>query len=80
MDWGSLIGATLLLTLSIVILRALWCWLLALLVLGPPAYGGIVVGHLVGAQTHSVGLGLLTVVVLVGLLTSAPRAALRGIR
>jgi hypothetical protein len=63
-----------------VILRVLWCWLLALLVLGPPAYGGIVFGHLVGAQTHNIGVGVVTAVVLAGLLTSTFHAALRGIR
>ena len=38
MDWGSLAGFALLLTMAIIVLRLLWCWLIILLVLGPPTY------------------------------------------
>jgi hypothetical protein len=77
-DWDSLIGATLLLTLAIVVLRVLWFWLIILLVFGPPAYAGIVVGHFAGAIARDIGVGLLVAVVVTGLLSELARGAVRA--
>ncbi|MCR6644491.1 MAG: hypothetical protein NVV62_08210 [Terricaulis sp.] len=80
MDWGSLAGFALLLTMAIVVLRMLWHWLIILIVLGPPTYAGIGVGHFIGAQVGSVGVGLLTAVIVSGCLIEAVRHSLRRVR
>lgn len=76
MAWGSLLGLALLLTLAIVVLRALWCWLLVLLVLGPPAYVGIIVGCIAGKLARDIGVGLFAAVVVTALLTTFVRRTL----
>lgn len=76
MDWGSLSGFALLLTFAIFVLRILWCWLIILIVLGPPAYAAIVVGDLVAVLVRDIGAGVMAAVVVMGLLsTLAMRAA-----
>lgn len=75
MDW-TLLGAALVLTLVIVVLRVLWCWLAVLLVLGPPAYAGVLVGHLTGTLTHDIGVSLFAAVVSTALLTTLIRRTL----
>lgn len=73
MNWGSLLGFALLVTLSILVLRLLWHWLIVLIVLGPAAYAGIVAGHFVSTRFDSLCLGLLAAVLVAGLLADAVR-------
>lgn len=80
MDWGSLAGFALLLTVTIMVLRLLWYWLIALLVLGPPSYAGMVAGHFVGVHFDSVGAGLLVAVLVSGCLVETVRRSLRRVR
>lgn len=80
MDWGSLAGFALLITVAIIMLRLLWYWLIILIVLGPPTYAGIVAGHFVGAQFDSVGVGVLAAVLVSGCLIETVRCSLRRVR
>lgn len=80
MDWGSLAGFALLLTLAIIVLRLLWYWLTILIVLGPPAYAGTLAGHFVGVHFDSVGAGLLAAVLVSGCLIATVRYSLRRVR
>jgi hypothetical protein len=80
MNWGSLAGFALLLTVAIIVLRLLWYWLIALLVLGPPTYAGIVIGHFVGVHLDSVGAGLFAAVIVSGCLIETVRYSVRGVR
>lgn len=80
MDWGSLAGFALMLTMVIIVLRLLWYWLIILLVLGPPTYAGIVAGHFVGVQFDSVGGGLFAAVLVSGCLIETVRSSLRQVR
>jgi hypothetical protein len=80
MDWGSLAGVALLLTMAIIVLRLLWYWLIALFVLGLPTYAGIVAGHFVGVQLDSVGAGLFAAVLVSGCLIETVRYSLRRVR
>lgn len=80
MDWGSLAGFALLLTIAIVVLRLLWYSLIVLLVLGPPAYAGIVAGHFVGVQFDSVGAGLFAAVIVSGCLIETVQYSVRRFR
>ena len=80
MDWGSLAGFALLLTMAIIVLRLLWYWLILLMVLGPPTYAGIVAGHFVGVQFDSVGTGLIAAVIVSGCLIETVRYRLRRAR
>ncbi len=80
MDWGSLAGFALLITVAIIMLRLLWYWLIILIVLGPPTYAGIVAGHFVGVQFDSVGAGVLAAVLVSGCLIETVRYSLRRVR
>ena len=80
MDWGSLVGFALLITLSIIVLRLLWHWLITLFALGPPTYAGIVVGHFIGAHFESIGVGLLAAVIVSGCLIETRLFCLRRAR
>ncbi len=80
MDWGSLAGFALLLTVAVIVLRLLWYWLIILLVLGPPSYAGIVAGHFVGVHFDSAGGGLLAAVLVSGCLIETVRYGLRRVR
>lgn len=80
MDWGSLAGLALLLTMAIMVLRLLWCWLIILLVLGPPTYAGIVAGHMVAVQFDSIGTGLCAAVIVSGCLIEMVRYSVRRVR
>lgn len=80
MDWGSLAGFALLLTVAVIVLRLLWYWLIILLVLGPPTYAGIVAGHFVGVLFDSVGAGLFAAVLVSGCLIETVRYSLRRVR
>lgn len=80
MDWGSLTGLAVLLTMAIVVLRMLWHWLIILIVMGPPTYAGIVAGHLVGVQFDSIGAGLFAAVIVSGCLIEMVRHSLRRVR
>lgn len=80
MDWGSLAGFALLLTVAIIVLRLLWYWLIVLLVLGPPTYAGIVAGHFVTVQFDSIGAGLFTAVIVSGCFIEAVRCSLQRVR
>jgi hypothetical protein len=80
MDWGSLVGFALLLTIAIIVLRLLWYCLIVLLVLGPPTYAGIVAGHFVGIQFDSVGAGLFAAVLVSGCLIETVRYSMRRVR
>lgn len=80
MDWGSLAGFALLLTIAIVVLRLLWHWLIVLLVLGPPTYAGIVAGHIVSVQLDSPGAGLFAALIVSGCLIETVRHSLRRVR
>lgn len=80
MDWGSLAGFALMLTISIVVLRLVWHWLIILLVLGPPTYAGIVAGHFVGVHFDSVGAGLFAAVIISGCLIETVRYCVRRVR
>lgn len=80
MDWGSLAGFALLLTVAIMVLRLLWYWLIILLVLAPPTCAGIVAGHFIGIQFNSVGAGLFAAVLVSGCLIETVRYSLRGVR
>ncbi|MEQ1489124.1 MAG: hypothetical protein ABL932_01100 [Terricaulis sp.] len=80
MDWGSLVGFALLLTVAIIVLRLLWYWLIILLVLGPPSYAGIVAGQYVGLQFDSMGVGLFAAVIVSGCLIEMVRYSLRRVR
>lgn len=77
MDWGSLAGFALLLTIAILVLRLLWYWLMILLVLGPPTYAGIVAGHVVAVQFDSIGAGLFAAVIVSGCLIETVRYSVR---
>jgi hypothetical protein len=80
MDWGSLAGFALLITVAIIMLRLLWYWLIILIVLGPPTYAGIVAGHFVSVQFDSVGAGVLAAVLVSGCLIETVRSSLRRVR
>ena len=80
MDWGSLAGFALLLTMAILMLRLLWYWLIVVLVAGPPTYAGTLAGHFVGVQFDSVGAGLLAAVLISGCLIETVRYSLRRVR
>lgn len=80
MDWGSLAGFALLLTMAIVVVRVLWYWLIILLVAGPPTYAGIVAGHFVSVQFDSVGAGLFAAVIVSGCLIETVRYSVRRVR
>lgn len=80
MDWGSLSGFALLLTVAVFVLRLLWYWLIILLVLGPPTYAGFVAGHFVGVHFDNVGAGLLVAVIVSGSLIETVRSSLRQVR
>ena len=80
MDWGSLAGFALMLTISIVVLRLVRHWLIILLVLGPPTYAGIVAGHFVGVHFDSVGAGLFAAVIISGCLIETVRYCVRRVR
>jgi hypothetical protein len=80
MDWGSLAGFAILVTMAIIVLRLLWYWLIILIVLGPPTYTGIVAGHFVCVQFGSVGAGLFAAVIVSGCLTETVRYSLRRVR
>jgi hypothetical protein len=80
MDWGSLAGFALLLTMAIIVLRLLWYWLIAALVLGAPTSAGIVAGHVVGVQFDSVGAGLFAAAIVSGYLIETVRYSLRRVR
>ena len=80
MDWGSLAGFALLITVAIIMLRLLWYWMIILIVLGPPTYAGIVAGHFVGVQFDSVGAGVLAAVLVSGCLIETVRYSLRRVR
>lgn len=80
MDLGSLLTFALLLSLVIALLRTLWLWLLALLVLGPPAFAGVVAGHFIGGAYNSVAAGVAIAVVVAGVLGDVLRSALRQLR
>ena len=80
MDWGSLAGFALLITVAIIMLRLLWYWLIILIVLGPPTYAGIVAGHFVGVQFDSVGAGVLAAVLVSGCLIETVRYSTRRVR
>jgi len=80
MDWGSLAGFALLLTMAIIVLRLIWYWLIILIVLGPPTYTGMVAGHFLGVQVDSVGAGLFAAVVVSGCLIETVRYSLRRVR
>ena len=80
MDWGSLAGFALLITVAIILLRLLWYWLIILLVLGPPTYAGIVAGHVVSVQFESVGAGLFAALIVSGCLIETVRCSLRRVR
>lgn len=80
MDWGSLAGFALLLTMAIIALRLLWYWLIILIMLGPPTYAGIVAGHFVGVQFDSVGAGLFAAAIVSGCLIETVRYSLRRVR
>lgn len=80
MDWGSLVGFALLLTVAIIVLRLLWYWLIILIVLGPLTYAGIVAGHFVGVQFDSVGAGLFAAVLVSGCLIETVRYSLQRVR
>lgn len=79
MDWGSLAGFALLLTVAIIVLRLLWYWLIILIVLGPLTYAGIVAGHFVGVQVDSVGAGLFAAVIVSDCLIETARYGLRRV-
>jgi len=80
MDWASLAGFAIFLTMAIILLRLLWYWLIILIVLGPPTYAGIVAGHFVGVQFDSVGAGLFVAVIVSGCLVEMARYRLRRVR
>lgn len=80
MDWGSLVGFALLLTMLIIVLRLLWHWLVVLLVLGLPTYAGVVVGHFIGMHFDSVGAGLLAAAIVSGCLIETVRYSWRRVR
>lgn len=80
MDWGSLAGFALLLTMAIIVLRFLLYWLIIMLLLGPPTCAGLVAGHLVSVQFDSVGAGLFTAVLVSGCLIETVRYGVRRVR
>jgi hypothetical protein len=77
MDWGSLAGFAVLLTIAVLLLRVLWYWLVALLMLGPPTITGLAIGHFVGVQLNSVGAGIIVAVFVSGCLVEIVRHWLR---
>jgi hypothetical protein len=80
MDWGSLIGGAALLGATALVLQLLWRVLIGLLVFGPPAYAGVIIGHFVGVQAGSAPLGVLTAIVAAGVFAELVRASLRWLR
>lgn len=80
MDWGSLAGFALLITVAIIVLLLLWYWLIILLVLGPPTYAGIMAGHFVAVQFDNVGAGLFAAVIVSGCLIGMVRYSVRRVR
>lgn len=80
MDWGSLVGSTVLLGFIAFLLQLLWRLLLGILVFGPTSYGGVIIGHFVGTQSDSFRLGFLSAIVATGLLGELVCASLRNLR
>lgn len=80
MDWGSLVSSVMLLGFVALVLQLLWRLLLSILVFGPPSYGGVIIGHVVGVQSDSAWLGFLSAIVAAGLLGELVCASLRSLR
>ncbi len=80
MDLGTFLAFAVLLSLAVVAQRILWLWLLAPLVLGPPAFAGVAVGHFIGSMLDSVAAGVGVAIVMAGLLSDLSRSALRRAR
>lgn len=80
MDWGSVLAAALLISLAILVLRALWFWLIVLIGYGPPALIGLWIGYGTGAALDSFGAGAIAAVLVSGLLTECLHAVLRRLR
>ena len=80
MDWGSFIGGAVLLGAVALVLQLLWRALLGLLLFGPPAYAGVIIGHLIGVLTGSAPLAVLTAIVVAGVSADLVRASLRQLR
>ena len=77
LDWGPLIENAVALGLAALTLWLLWRLLRLLLVLGPPTYAGIVVGHFIAGLTHDAIAGLLVAIVIAGLLGEIVSSACR---
>lgn len=80
MDWGSLAGFALLITVAIIMLRLIWYWLIILIVLAPPTYAGFVAGHFVGVHFDGVAAGLFAAVIVSGCLIETVRYSVRRVR
>ncbi len=80
MDLGSFLAFALLLSLAIAVLSILWRWLFALLMLGPPTFAGLAVGHSAGNALDSIAAGVAVAVVVAGVLSDLLRSALRRAR
>ncbi|MGQ0533483.1 MAG: hypothetical protein ACT4OF_12445 [Caulobacteraceae bacterium] len=76
MGSGSLLAFALLLSLAIAVLRILWLFLLAVLVLGPPTFAGIAASHFIGSALNSIAAGMAVAIVVAGVLSDLSRGAL----
>ena len=68
MDWGLLVGASLLLAVVILVLRLVWHVMIALVLLGPPAIAGLAAGSWVQERSQDFVLSMATAALVSGLL------------
>lgn len=80
MDWPTLYGGGVLLLLAIAVLHVLWRLLLILVLLGPPTLIGLSTGQLAASQFSNVPFGILTAVIVTGVLSEVTALAVRRLR
>ncbi len=80
MDWSAFLGGAFVLLLAIGVLQTLWHVLIILVLLGPPTLLGLGAGHFVADQFNNTPVGILTAVVVGGVLSEATTRAARRLR
>ncbi len=80
MDWSALLGGAFMLLLATGVLQTLWHVLIILVLLGPPTLLGLGAGHFVADQFNNMPVGILTAVIVGGVLSEATVRTVRRLR
>lgn len=80
MDTGSILGFAFVLLLAIGVLQTLWHVLIILVVLGPPTLLGLGAGQFVADHFNNTPVGILTAVIVCGVLSGATVRTVRRLR